>query len=601
MLAVVAVGLYALYQNEPTETGDATVRVEDGAAVLEVDPRGDAAAAGLWTGERVVSLRGRPVTLARADSLDGEFLFFGNRGDSVVVRVEGAGRVREAVVVLGAQNALDARRLGLSQRWVDRVGGGVWFLGVVAFALCGLFLFARARARGYLASLGVALLSVAGAAAFVGFAEWDGGGWSRSLLIALMLVAVLAFFSAIPAVTSALVRFPDGTYTPRWTRHVRALAIAGFLAVLGLVVASQSYNVEWVEHVGLGMLVAVVALPVLGLVQKYRRAADAVVRQQMKWVLLPLGAFLVVLALTPPLAESVTALDSDRTAMGHWFNVATGLLAGLAFAAVPLGVVAGALNFRPWDADLWIGRSVSVGAATLGLAAVFAGAAEGLRVGMVASMGEGGQVAAAATAAVLSAVLFNPVRERVQAWVERDRARRRRALTQSVPRLLGGRQAVAAPGALAALALGRVREALDTEEGAVFALDGGALRPLALDRVNGGAAEAWAAALAPDWADVEGACQEWGREPFVLTLPLRTVEGDLVGALALGPHGRRGRGYSTDEQAALVVAAEALAEALVVAQAREAERVHDRAALAGVLRRLDDLAGRGDGAAPVPA
>ena len=73
--------------------------------------------------------------------------------------------MREAVVVLGTQERLDARHFGLSQHWVERVTGSVVFLGVLAFALCGLTLFARAQARGYLASLGVALLTVAGGGA----------------------------------------------------------------------------------------------------------------------------------------------------------------------------------------------------------------------------------------------------------------------------------------------------------------------------------------------------------------------------------------------------------------------------------------------------
>ena len=68
-----------------SEYGGATVRAEGGAAVLDVEPHSDAAAAGLQSGDRVVSFRGRPVTPARADSLNERLLFAGAEGDSVAV------------------------------------------------------------------------------------------------------------------------------------------------------------------------------------------------------------------------------------------------------------------------------------------------------------------------------------------------------------------------------------------------------------------------------------------------------------------------------------------------------------------------------------
>ena len=599
MLAVIGVGFYALYQNESTEYGGATVQTEGGAAVLDVEPRSDAAAAGLQSGDRVVSFRGQPTTPARADSLDEKFLFAGAEGDSVAVTVRGEGGVREAVVVLGAQEAQDARRFGLNQRWVDWISSAVWFLGALAFALCGLALFVRSRARGYLASLGTALLSVAGGAAFVGMADWDGAGLGRPLLIALGFVAVAAFFSALPAITSALVRFPDGLYAPAWTRHTRSLAVGGIVAMIALFIAgNQVAGAEWLRYVALGVGVVIVALPAVGLLQKYRRTANPEVRQQMKWVLLPLGAFLAIIIAASVGSQSVAAFDSERTASGYLFNWGTYAAAGLAFAAIPLGVLAGVLRFRPWDADLWIARSAAVGAATLVLTGVFAGGVEALRVGLQASFGAGAEPVAGALAAVVSLAAFNPVREWFLRRADADLHRTREALCDRLPLVLTGRQVVAPPAEVGRVALGIVRDALRTERAAVLTSGGGAWSAVACEGVEGGAACDWAARTLPHPDALPAHSEQvWEDGLFVLRVPLRSVEGEPVGVLALGTHGR-GRGYSTEERKALDGASFALAEALLVSERRETSRARDYDRLADLVARFADATGDGQAGEP---
>ena len=600
LLAAAVVGAVAIYVT-PSEESTTVEQAETGDGVV-VDEDGEAYAAGLRSGDVLLSVNGKPM----ADSLRQpgvSFEFSGDYGEAKRVRIRRGGAVREVTVVMGGREVENARALGLSAATVERVLGGVWYAALLAFVAVAVGLFARARGRGYLASLARAMLVFAGA---VGLGSGAGAVYDAVPEAVGTAVAVLLFVliaSALPSLVSALVRFPDGRYAPRWTRRAGWLSLGAVVLAIAFMAVTDLADVEVPERARLVAIMAGVlsalAVPVAGLVQKYRGATDAIVRQQMKWVILPLGAFLLLTALDASREIAAPTFDARGSVAGYVYGQVSEALAALTALAVPLGVLAGVLGFRPWDADLWIGRSVALGAATLGLGAVFAGASEALRLGMMASMGEGGQVAAAAAAAVLTAVLFNPVRERVQAWIERDRRRRRRVLTRSVPRLLGGRQTVAPPDALAALALGRVREALETEEAAVFAWDDGVLRPLAVDRVTAAAAAAWAATLDAGWADVDGACQQWGREPFVLYVPLQTVDGDLVGALALGPHGRRGRGYSTDEQAALVVVAEALAEALLVAQTREAERAEGRDALRDLVERFERVAGQGDGAGGV--
>ena len=591
VLVVAVVGAVLQAQRPVKVSASATVRLgPDSTAVLEVEPRGDAALAGLRTGDRLVSIDGDPVSAVRAAALAAlESPFYDVAGDTLALGIERDGRALTAAVVLNRQDEADARRFGLSDAALTRIARALFLLVAVAFIGAGLVLVVRVRARGYHASLGTALLAVAGALGFSALASWENVlRVPLVLVLVLMVVAVVTFFTALPAFADALVRFPDGRYGPRWTRRTRTLLFVGLVTVAGAFIGAPRFGVEGDERslvLSVGLLALVVA-PVVGLVQKYRRAEDAVVRQQMKWAILPVGT-LVGLLLVPFLGEAVAVLDADRTATGYLFDMGFGIALMLALAAVPLAVLAGALNFRPWDADLWIARSAAVGTATVGLAAVFAGGAEALRVGLRASMGDGAEAVAAALAAVVALAVFNPVRERLtkRANAEIDRTRER--LTERLPLLLASRQVVATPEEVGRVALAAVGRAFAADRAAVLDLDPGGWEVVAAEGIRSEAARAWAEAALDSRRLPAASEQVWEDPTFVLRVPLRSAEDELVGVLALGTHGK-GRGYSTEERKALDAMARSLAEALRVAE----RRVEAEAALAARLDRLAALTER---------
>ena len=271
-----------------------------------------------------------------------------------------------------------------------------------------------------------------------------------------------------------------------------------------------------------------------------------------------------------------------------------------AMLVIPLGVLAGVLRFRPWDADLWIARSAAVGAATLVLTGVFAGGVEAMRVGLQASFGAGAEPVAGALAAVVSLAAFNPVREWFLRRADADLLQTREALCDRLPLVLTGRQVVAPPAEVGRVALGVVRDALRTERAAVLTdSEGGAWSAVACEGVEGEAACAWAARTLPHPDALPAHSEQvWEDSLFVLRVPLRSVEGEPVGVLALGTHGR-GRGYSTEERRALDGASFALAEALLVSERRETSRARDYDRLAGLVARFGDATGDGHAGEPV--
>ncbi|WP_412070274.1 PDZ domain-containing protein [Rubrivirga sp. IMCC43871] len=597
VLTVAVAGVVAATQLPDRTWAEAPIRVGPDRTVVVADlVRGDLALAGLRPGDRVLVVDGDTITRAEAARME-TLRRFKTVGDTFSVVVERGGAERTLTVVAGRQATADARRFGLSRSAMSAVSDALMVLALLAFIGAGATLFVRARGRGYRAQLGTALVAVAGMFGFGPLQNTDLVGAIGMWAVAVVGVAIIVAASALPLVTSALVRFPDGRYGPPWTRRTGRIAAVGLAVVLGMVIAADLLDLPRTafDLMGQGLLIGIVGLPVLGLVQKYRRSAAADVRQQMKWVVLPLGVFVAMLVAVPYAHELVPALDPGRRATGYLFQKGTTILLNLGLAAIPLGVLAGALKFRPWDADLWIARSAAVGAATLGLAAVFAGGAEALRVGLRVSMGDGADSVAAALAAVVALVVFNPVREWLTSRADADLARARERITERLPLLLAGRQVVASPGEIGRVAIAAVREALHTDRAAVLDLDPEGWEAVAVEGVTREEALAWAEATLD--AAALPACSEqvWEDPTFVLRVPLRSAEDEVVGVLALGTHGQ-GRGYSTEERKALDAASRSLAEALRVAERREQAQARQYARLATLVDRFEGAGG--DGAPP---
>ncbi len=598
VLAIAVVGIVAQARLPDRTTAETPVQPgPDRTAVVGDLVRGDFALAGLRPGDRLMAVGGDTLALAEAAQLE-TLRLYQRVGDTVAVSIERAGEPRTVEVVVGRQDRADARRFGLSDEAVDRTGRGLLTAALLAFLATGLTLFVRARGRGYRAALGTALIAVPG---FFGFGPLNSSDLASSIgpfAVVVVFMAMAVAISALPMVTSALVRFPDGRVGPLWTRRMGRIVAAGLVAVLGVLIGGDVFG--WPEVVREALvavlMIGLLALPVVGLVQKYRRSAAADVRQQMKWVVLPLAAFVAALCV-PYLGGAVPALDPDRRATGYLFQIATYNLLNLGLAAIPLGVLAGALKFRPWDADLWIARSAAIGAATLVLAAGFAGGTEALRVGLRASMGDGADSVAAALAAVVALVVFNPVREWLTKRADADLVRTRERLTERLPLLLAGRQVVASPQEIGRVAIAAVREVLQTDRAAVLDLDPEGWEVVAAEGVSADDALAWARATLHSAALPPCSEQVWEDPVFVLRVPLRSAEDEVVGVLALGTHGR-GRGYSTEERRALDTASRSLAEALRVAERREEGEARHLARLARVVERF--TAG-GDGAATEPS
>jgi signal transduction histidine kinase len=191
--------------------------------------------------------------------------------------------------------------------------------------------------------------------------------------------------------------FPDGRFVPGWSRWVFAL-LAGHVAVAETLLA---FGVRIPPVLDLVVLAGWASGSIWSQVYRYRHVSTAAQRQQTKLVaaalVLATGGFVVVAAL-----GQLAFFASPSGAVLY-----TGLQMfafGLLFCLVPAAVARAALRHRLWDIDPLLNRTLVYGVLTVALAAVYAG--------IVTWTGH----AASFLAAGAVALLFEPLRRRLQAW-----------------------------------------------------------------------------------------------------------------------------------------------------------------------------------------
>jgi signal transduction histidine kinase len=227
-------------------------------------------------------------------------------------------------------------------------------------------------------------------------------------------IAILAQGILMTVPTMALLAlFPNGRFTPSWTRWAVLASVP--VALLTLV---TPFNPNLTEQPvwGIPLLIVAALLTVLGIyaqVYRYRHTATATERQQTKWAVFGLGLWLsyVMISTGPYLyLESLPPGApwpwwAPLSVMGWW----------LSLNILPVTLAVSVLRYRLWDIDVFINRTLVYGALTACVIAIY--------VLLVAAMGLLFQTQAdwlvALIATIIVAILFQPLRERLQRSVNR--------------------------------------------------------------------------------------------------------------------------------------------------------------------------------------
>jgi hypothetical protein len=205
--------------------------------------------------------------------------------------------------------------------------------------------------------------------------------------------------------------FPSGRFVPHWTRWLAVAFIANDVPdVLFPELYSRSPSLETVSYlVFLGGVVSLVSSQVY----RYRRVSSLAQRQQTKWVVF--GTTLGVAGTFPlqlPVDLSLVGGDTPLTLLFLKVGFA------LSFMLIPLSIGVAVLRSHLFDIDVLINRTLVYGSLTAALVAVYFGAVVMLQRIFVVLTGESSTLAVVASTLVIAA-LFNPLRRRIQTFIDR--------------------------------------------------------------------------------------------------------------------------------------------------------------------------------------
>ena len=255
-------------------------------------------------------------------------------------------------------------------------------------------------------------------------------------------VAALNNWLWVPAVglvgTYLILLFPDGRLpSKRWRplalisgAVIVLLGISGFLApgpLENLGGVRNPFGLEghpWIAYAGyavLPLLPVCMLASAASLVMRYRHSGGEV-RQQIKWIAFAgsaMGILYLGIMSTGILAWLLSApgTPSDLGTRSLWGALLED--AGvLSFAGIPVAIGFAVSKYRLYDIDLLINRTLVYGALTTALIAVYVGSIVVLQGLLRALIGQESQLAIVASTLAVAA-LFNPLRHRIQAFIDR--------------------------------------------------------------------------------------------------------------------------------------------------------------------------------------
>ncbi len=222
--------------------------------------------------------------------------------------------------------------------------------------------------------------------------------------IAQFVIVVLSY----PALATFMLTFPTGRFAPRWTMLIVLLWVIQF----GLFVFGAPEIVLGISIVTTWGSCAVVQ------VYRYRRLYTPTQRQQTKWVVFSLALVIPLNIVFSILHVIWPALNAP----GSLFFLTQILELALFWAPISLGVGIAILRSRLYDIDLLINRALVYGLLTAILGALYAvGVIGGQRFLSAVTGGSAAQESAPTIVltTLLVAALFQPLRRRLQALIDR--------------------------------------------------------------------------------------------------------------------------------------------------------------------------------------
>ena len=217
--------------------------------------------------------------------------------------------------------------------------------------------------------------------------------------------------------------FPTGRFVPRWTRWVAVGSAALF--VLGAFFPGTLLNIlNWPSLLFLLVPLVVFGSLVYSQLYRYRRVSTPVERQQTKWIVFGATVALLGFLLLGVLLPAFLRLFIPLQSLGLLPTVIVITSIYLLLLLIPLSIAIAILRYRLWDVDVLINKTLVYGLLTGTLAAIYAGCVIGLQALLRGLFHQTSDVSIVVST-LLIAALFQPLRKRIQAIIDRRFFRRK--------------------------------------------------------------------------------------------------------------------------------------------------------------------------------
>jgi hypothetical protein len=305
------------------------------------------------------------------------------------------------------------REAGISPRSVATFLVGVDVFSRLVWFAVGALIFLRRSADPmalvvafFLVSFGTATFASDGVAALVSASPaWGIPGTGMQ---------ILGEFGAV----MFFLLFPGGRFAPPWTRW---LAVAFLVFQVPGYLFPNVYSLLGAPYVQGLVFMGLVFGMVGSQVHRFRRVSNPRQRRQTKWVIA--GSTVAIFALFG-LLTPLFFFPPTLGAASPFVMTLISALVPLIMLLIPLSIGVAVLRSGLFDLDVVINRALVYATLTLALAAIYVGSVIGLQRLLSPLFGENNQVVVVVSTLAIAA-LFNPLRRRIQSFIDRRFYRRK--------------------------------------------------------------------------------------------------------------------------------------------------------------------------------
>ena len=216
-----------------------------------------------------------------------------------------------------------------------------------------------------------------------------------------------------PLIITLLLVFPDGRFVPAWSRWLVVLSFFGIPLTYAFYPSISSFLASPLLWIGILTLIPITLIAFAAQIHRYTVVSDPTEKQQTKWVVYGLLLMFVCFVITTP--PYIQILQAPPGSPLMWWGTLTTLIYSLSLTLLPLSLTIAVLRYRLYDIDILINRTLVYAALTISTIGIY--------VFIVGYLGNRFQASSqtffAFLATGLVALVFQPLRERLQAGVNR--------------------------------------------------------------------------------------------------------------------------------------------------------------------------------------